>query len=117
MTHHMAAERASSRSPTNNDPPRTPTYTPTPLQHSADGGPKTGPTKYDYLRRLARFFNRMQAEPSLAAALYGQEGDVDVDVGAEADPPVEGGAKVRCGGCLWGLDWMGWRRLQVRSCM
>ena len=62
--------------------------------HSADGGPKTGPTKYDYLRRLARFFNRMQAEPSLAAALYGEE--EDVGVGAEAGSPVEGEARVRC---------------------
>ncbi len=44
--------------------------------NSADGGPKTGPTKYDYLRRLARFFNRMQAEAALALHIYSAPGQV-----------------------------------------
>lgn len=52
--------------------------------YRADGGPKTGPTKYDYLRRLARFFNRMQGEPSLGPYLYANadagEGEVKVRV-------------------------------------
>lgn len=36
---------------------------------STDNGPKTLPTQYDYVRRLARFFTRMQTEPSLAPHL------------------------------------------------